>query len=287
MTRKILTLGGLCAALLLTGCGSDSSSDGGGAGGPGAPGNPGTSVPPPTTTAPAGVQGAWRGNINSPTPSSRLLEAIVLDDGTLWMAYSTTTDPTQTDALINAAGIIKGQGTPDEAAGTLTITNARQLSMEDNKRTGVDIAASFVTGSTLNGTITRDIGPVTTLLPSPADFTSLYRNSYNNNLTLTHLAGTYQGSVTTGTGKRSATLTLDDKGALTGIDNRSCTVTGTATPRSRGNVFDLALTWGTEGGCGLDAGGALAGVVSLDANRAGAMAADPDLKKAFVFVGFR
>ncbi|MES2918363.1 MAG: hypothetical protein V4729_07075 [Pseudomonadota bacterium] len=278
MTRKVLTLGGLCAALLLSGCGSDSSSG---------DGAPGASVPPPTTTAPAGAQGTWRGTINSPTPNSRLLEAIVLDDGTLWMAYSTASDPSQTDALINAAGIIKGQGTPDEAGSILNVSNARQLSMEDNKRAGVDVATSFMTGSSLTGTITRDEGHGTTLLPSPAEFTSLYRTAYNNNLTLAHLAGTYQGSVTSGTGKRSATLTLDAEGGLTGNDNRGCSVTGSATPRSRGNVFDLAIAWGSEGGCGADAGTALTGVVSLEANRVGTMASDADMKKAFVFVGFR
>lgn len=278
MTRKVLPLGGLCAALLLSGCGSDSSSGGDA---------PGATVPPPTTTAPSGVQGSWRGQINSPSPASRLLEAIVLDDGTLWMAYSTANDPSQTDALINAAGVIKGQGTPDEAGGVFNVTNARQLSLEDNKRTGVDVTTTFVTGSSFNGSITRDEGPVSTLLPSPAAFTSLYRTAYNNNLTLTHLAGTYQGSVTSGLGKRSASLAITGEGGVTGSDNYGCSLTGTATPRSRGNVFNLSLTWGTEGGCGADAGTALGGVMSLEANRTGIMATDEDMKKAFIFVGFR
>lgn len=279
MTRNVLTLGGLCAALLLPGCGSDSSSGGAAA--------PGASVPPPTTTAPTGAQGTWRGNINSPTPSSRLLESIVLDDGTLWMAYSTANDPAQTDALINAAGIIKGQGTPDEETGVLAITNARQLSLEDNVRTGVDVTASFVTGSSFSGSITRDEGPGTTSLPSPADFSTLYRTAYNNNLTLAHLVGSYQGSLSTTLGKHSATFALDAEGALTGSDNTGCSITGTATPRSRGNVFDLALTFGTEAGCAANAGAAMTGVISLEANRTGMMALDADMKKAFIFVGFR
>lgn len=277
MTRKVLTLGSLCAALLLSGCGSDSGSGSA----------PGATVPPPTTTAPAGVQGSWRGSINSPTPSSRLLEAIVLDDGTLWMAYSTSADASQTDALINAAGIIKGQGTPDEAGGVFAVTNARQISLEDNKRTGVDVTSSFITGSSFNGSITRDEGPVTTQLPSPAEFTTLYRTAYNNNLTLAHLTGSYQGSVTTGTGKRSASLSIDAAGAVTGNDNAGCTLTGKVTPRSRGNVFDLSLTWGSEGGCSSNAGTSLAGVVSLEANRIGVMATDADMKKAIILVGFR
>lgn len=279
MTRNVLTLSGLCAALLLSGCGSDSSSS--------STGSPGASVPPPTTTAPTGAQGTWRGNINSPTPSSRLLETVVLDDGTMWMAYSTANDPTQTDALINAAGLIKGQGTPDETTGAFNVTSARQLSLEDNKRSAVDITSTFVTGSTLSGSITRDPGALTTALPSPASFASLYRTAYNNNLTLAHLAGTFQGSLSTTLGKHSASLTFDQAGALTGSDNTGCSITGTATPRSRGNVFDLNLTFGTEAGCAANAGAELEGIISLEAGRAGAMAMDADMKKAFIFVGNR
>lgn len=279
MTRKVLALSGLCAALLLSGCGSDSSSSSGG--------TPVATLPPPTTTAPAGVQGSWRGNINSPAPGSRLLETIVLDDGTLWMAYSTANDPVQTDALLNAAGLIKGNGAPDESTSTFNVTNARQLSLEDNARTSVSVGASFMTGSTLTGNITRDPGAPATALPSPASFSSLYRTAYNTNLTLAHLAGTYQGSLSTNLGKHSASLTIDQAGAVTGSDNTGCSVTGTATARSRGNVFDIRLTIGSEAGCAGNAGAAQAGVLSLEAGRAGVMAADADMKKAFIFVGNR
>lgn len=280
MTRKVLTLGGLCASLMLSACGSGSSSSSGTT-------SPGTVVTPPTTTAPSGVQGSWRGVINSPTPSARVLETDVLDDGTVWMAYSTANDPAQTDALLNAAGVIKGSGTPDLDTGTFHVTSAREISLEDNTRTSINIDASFVTGSSLSGSITRDAGAPPTALVSPADFSTLYRTAYNNNLTLAHLAGTYQGSVTTNLGKHSAALTLDGAGALTGNDSTGCTITGTATPRSRGNIFDLALAFGTEGGCGGNAGTAFTGILSLEAGRAGVMAMDTDLKKAFLFVGNR
>lgn len=279
MTRNVLITGAFGAVLLLSGCGSDS--DGGGSTGPGA------TTPPPTTTAPAGAQGTWRGNINSPAPGARLLETIVLDDGSLWMAYSTANDPTQTDALLNAAGLIRGSGTPDEAAGTFTVTEARQLSLEDNKRVGVNVDATFVTGSSLGGSIIRDPGPGSTSLPTPAAFSTLYRTAYNNNLTLQHLAATYQGSLTTTLGKSSASTTIDASGAITGNSNSGCTWTGTATPRSRGNVFDVSLTFGTEAGCAGNAGVALTGVVSLEASRAGLLATNADMTRAFIFVGGR
>lgn len=279
MTRNVLTIGGFAAVLLLSGCGSDSTSST-------APG-PGSTTPPPTTTPAEGVQGAWRGSINTPTPSARLLETIVLDDGSLWMAYSTANDPTQTDALLNAAGLIKGSGTPDLVANTFNVTTAKELSIEDGQRVGVDVNMSFVTGSSLTGTITRDAGPGTSALPSPADFSSLYRTAYNNNYTLQHLAGTYQGSLTTGLGKHSASITIDSAGAITGSESTGCTVTGTATARTRGNVFNVALTWGNEPGCGANAANALDGVVSLESGRIGMMATDSDVKKAFIFVGNR
>lgn len=278
MTRNVLILSGLCAALQLAGCGSGSSSS---------DSTPGASVPPPTTTAPTGVQGSWRGNINSPTPNSRLLETIVLDDGTLWMAYSTANDPVQTDALLNAAGLIKGSGTPDEAAGAFNVSSARQLSLEDGTRAAISVSSTYVTGSTLSGSITRDPGAPATALPSPASFSSLYRTAYNNNLTLAHLTGTYQGSLSTTLGKHSASLTVDAAGAVTGSDNTGCSITGTATARSRGNVFNISLTFGSEAGCAANAGVSQQGVLSLESGRAGIMAADTDMKKAFIFVGNR
>jgi hypothetical protein len=272
MTRNVLALSGLCAALLLSGCGSDSTILGG-------------ATTPPISTSPAeGAEGTWRGNINSPTPNARLMEAFVLGDGDFWMVYANANDPAQTDALLNAAGIVHGTAVPNDD-GTLSISNARHISIEDGKRNTVNITGSFVTGSTLGGTLTQTPALPTSKLPSPADFSSLYRTAYNNNLTLAHLAGSYTGSLTSNAGKNSATLTIGGDGAIAGSDNNGCTFTGTASVRDRGNVFDVDLTMGAEAGCAALTNLAMGGVVSLETNRIGLIALDADEKQSFILVG--
>ncbi|MCD6060433.1 MAG: uncharacterized protein K0S16_744 [Moraxellaceae bacterium] len=274
MTRNVLTLSGLCAALLLAGCGSDSSILGG------------SSTPPITVTPAEGAEGVWRGNINTPVANARLMEAMILGDGDFWMVYSNSNDPTQTDALLAATGIVSGTATPNDN-GTYTVTSARHISLEDSRRNSVGVSGTFSTGSTLTGTITQSPAVPGSSLPSPADFTALYRTAYNNNLTLAHLAGTYNGSMTTNAGKNSSSITIDGAGAITGSDNTGCTFTGTATTRERGNVFDVTLAVGNHTGCGAAANKSMAGVISLETNRAGLLALDGEQKQAFIFSGVK
>lgn len=276
MTRNALIIGGLgAAALLLSGCGSDSSSTASGA-----------STPPITTTPAEGAEGTWRGNINTPVANSRLMEAFILGDGEFWMAYSTANDPTQTDALINAAGILHGTASP-KADGSFSIGNARHISLEDGNRNSVGIAGNYVTGSSLTGTLTQSPALPGSSLPATAEFASLYRTAYNNNLTLAHLAGPYTGSLTTNFGKNSSTITFDSVGVITGSDNSGCTFQGQAATRDRGNVFDIDITVGSEAGCGANAGKAMSGVLSLESSRAGMLALDTEQKLSFIFVGTR
>lgn len=272
MTRNVFALGGLCAALLLAGCGSDSSIASG------------SSTPPITTSPAEGAEGTWRGNINTPAANARLAEIFVLGDGDFWMAYSTANDPTQTDALINAAGVMHGTAVPNDD-GTFTVTNARHISIEDNKRNTASITGNFVTGSSLGGTLTQTPAVPTAKLPSPAEFSSLYRTAYNNNLTLAHLAGSYSGSLTTNTGKSSSTLTIAGDGAISGSNNSGCTFTGTAAVRDRGNVFDVNLTMGAEAACAAIANMEMDGVLNLETNRIGVLALDGEQKQTFILVG--
>lgn len=275
MTRNVLTLGGLTVALLLAGCNGSSSSSSD---------NPGSTLPPITTTPPADAQGIWQGSIDTPTAGARQMETIVLSDGSLWMVYSNTNDPASTDPLLNAAGVIQGSGTPNED-GTYTVANGRLVSLEDGSKADAAIAATYLTGSSFNGNITQSGG--TTSLPSPATFTGLYKMEYNNNLTLAHLAGNYPGSLTTNLGKHSATLTVDSSGAISGSDSTGCSISGQASQRDRGPVFDVSLTFGSEAGCGANAAVSMNGIFSLETNRAGIIALDDGRAKTFVFVGNR
>lgn len=276
MTRNVLTYGGLGAALLLTGmlsgCGSDSSIDGS------APGA--VDKPPITTTPPSGSEGSWQGTINTPTANARAMEAVILEDGTFWMAYADNAGE-----ILNAAGLLQAKGTTG-TDGTFTFTNGTLISLENaNARSRVALDSTYVTGSRLDGTMTQTLATGPIALPTPASFTTLYQLAYNNNLTLAHLAASYSGSLTTNAGKQGATIAIGSDGAVTGNTGGACPITGTATARSRSNVFNLSVTFGTDATCGSNANLSMDGVVSLENGRIAALAMNTDRTHSFVFIG--
>lgn len=277
MTRNVLTLSGLSAAILmsgvLSGCGSDSSDSG-------SPTAPGGSVPPITTTPPSGSEGSWQGTINNTDGSTRATEAVLLDDGTFWMAYADGAGE-----ILNAAGLIRAKGTTGDD-GSFDFSNGTLISLENaNARSRVALDGTYVTGSKLDGTLTQTLatGPIN--LPSPANFTTVYQLAYNNNLTLAHLAGSYDGSLTTNTGKQGANLKIGEDGAITGSTNSGCTMTGTATQRARSNVFDLSVTFGGDAACGTNANLDVDGVISQENRRVAGLAMDAAGTQSFVFIG--
>lgn len=278
MTRNALTLGGLGAALLmsglLSGCGSDSN-DGGVGAGPG-----GANTPPITTTPPSGSEGSWQGTLNNTDGSTRATEAVILDDGTFWMAYADGAGE-----ILNAAGLIQGKGTTG-SDGSFDFSNGTLISIEDaNARSRVTLDGTYTTGSKFDGSLTQAMstGPIS--LQSPVNFTTLYQLAYNNNLTLAHLQGDYAGSLTTNIGKLGANMKIAESGDITGSTNSGCTMTGTATQRARSNVFTLAVTFGSEAACGTIAGISVAGVVSQENRRIAALAMDEGRTQSFVFIG--
>jgi hypothetical protein len=279
MTRKVLTLGAFSVALLLAGCGSDSDSIGGSL--TPTPGQ-GQNLPPITTSPPSGFEGSWQGTINTPLASSRAMEAVILDDGTFWMAYAK-----DAGEILHAAGIIQGKGSGNN--GNFTLTGGTLISLEDNNsRAGIAVSADYVTGSSLNGTVTQIAPNGSISLPSPASFTTLYQLAYNNNLKLVHLAGNYPGQLTTNVGKRGGHLNIRESGEITGgTAGGDCTLTGTAAERTRSNVFNFSITFGSEAACGANAGLTMSGVLSQETNRIAALAMDSGKTHSFVFVGHK
>lgn len=269
MTRNVLMISGLSAALLLAGCGSDSSS-----------GGSGQNTPPITTTPAEGAQGSWQGTITDGSGlNNRQTEITTLSDGSFWMVYAQPTDTT----LLNAAGIVHGTATVSEN-GSLTVNNATQLSLDGtNTKSAVGISADYVTGSSLDGTI---VGPAGSPLAGVNTFSTLYQMAYNNNLTLAHLQGKYTGALSSNTGKQNISMTIAADGAITGTTNDGCSITGQATQRERSNVFNLTVTYGNESGCGTNLIGlTLNGIVSQELDRIAATAMDDAKANGFVFIG--
>lgn len=151
--------------------------------------------------------GFWDG-----TTSSGLDAAVaVFPDGTAWAAYVGTA------TLGFVVGNINGAGT-DFNLTSRTITKGT-------------ISTTATTKAQLSTRISAGNQAVT--------FSGSYDASFEQTPSLTALAGTFKGA-----GPSSGTtVTVAANGAVTGND-AGCIFTGTATPRTDGNAFNLSITFG-------------------------------------------
>lgn len=261
MTRTVLILGSLGAALLLAACNDDDA--------------PFAGTGTPVTPAASAATGSWQGSIDTPLANSRTARAVVLADGSFWMTYSQV-------GAATTAGIIRGTGSSDGSV--FSVDNATLISLEDGSRSVADITANFVGRSSLNGTITQE---GTTALPSPATFSSLYRSAFDQTLTLADLAGIYEGVITTGLGEESASFAIDASGALAGGSASGCSVNGQATAQPSGNVFNINASFGSEDACGANRAVSVVGILSLEVDTLTALALNDGSTNSFIFTGTR
>ena len=213
-TAKLLgTLGTLgtaaLAGLFLASCG------GGGGSGSSAP------TPPPASAA----EGLWVGTTNS----NRAVTGLVLDDGSDYVLYSV-----QGNASI-IAGVIQGNGTA--TGGSFSSSNGRDFNLEGLGVLAATVSASYNARQTLNGSVSYSVG-------APTTFTSTFNTNYDVTPTLAAVAGTYSGQVAFSLGVENATVAVSGAGALSGAGASGCAVSGSVTPRSRGNAYNLTLTFG-------------------------------------------
>lgn len=266
MTRKVLTLGGACAALLLSGCGSSGSGT--------APATPVVTPPP----AAAASDGNWSGSVDTPLAGSRGLRAVFLSDGSFWMTYTR-------EGSGSIAGIVQGQGHTTD--GAFSASDATLLSLEDNLTTRVDLNASAVAQSSLGGTLLLAADAPVVTLPNPAAFSAVYDLSSRQTLTLADLAGNYTGVITNAAGTTSASVAVDTSGHFSGSNSDGCSLSGDASAPASGNVFNIALRFGDEAACAANSGVEANGVISLEANQITALALDSTRSNSFIFNGSR
>lgn len=195
-------------ALALTACGGDDDSSA-------AP------VTTPTETA----EGLWLGT----TDTNRAITGLVLDDGTYYVLYSQVGNPSA------IGGVVQGHSTSNN--GSFTSTDARDFNMEGQGVLVATVSGSYMVRQWLNGTVMYTSGGATA-------FASTYDSQYDLPPSLAALAGTYTGQVVLSQGVENAVVTVSDSGAVTGIGQSGCTLTGNAAPRSNGNVFNISITFG-------------------------------------------
>lgn len=199
----------LVSILLVASC------SGGGGGGGSLP------APVPVTSA----EGLYLGT----TSNNRTMTGLVLDDGTFYVFYSQVGNPSV------ISGAVQGNGVSNN--GSFSSTNVRDFSLEGLGVLTATVSASYASRQTLNGVITYSSG-------NAISFASTFDAAYDTVPLLSTLAGTYSGEVAFSQGVESASATVSTAGVLSGVGASGCTVTGSVAPRSRGNVFNLSLTFG-------------------------------------------
>ena len=198
------------AGLFLASCGG--GGDGGGSTPP---------APPPASAA----EGLWIGSTNT----NRAVTGLVLDNGDYYVLYAVAGNP----SII--AGVIQGTGTA--TGGSFSSSNARDFNLEGLGVLAATVSASYNARQNLNGTVTYGSNGATT-------FTSTFSTNYDVTPTLAAVAGTYSGKVAFSLGVENATVSVSGAGALSGTGASGCRVSGTVAPRSRGNAYNLTLSFG-------------------------------------------
>jgi hypothetical protein len=186
-------------------------------------GGGGDSDPPPVAATSA--EGLYSGT----TTSGRAVTGLVLDDGTYYVLYS----PVGSSTAI--AGVVQGTGTSN--AGTFSSGNARDFNLEGLGVLAGTVSASYVAKQSFNGTVSYSAGGTTS-------FSSTYDANYEAVPSLAALAGTFAGQVASSAGNENATVTISSAGAISGSGASGCAVSGSVSPRTRGNAFNVSLTFG-------------------------------------------
>ncbi len=186
-----------------------------------------TPTPSPTPLPAAAAEGFWTGT----TDTNRTIAGVVLDDGVYWVLYSGIGDPSV------VAGLIQGDSTSQH--GVFTSSNAMDFNLEGQPIRQAAVSGSYVMKQSLNGTIVYQIGGQST-------FSTTYDSDYELTPDMNAVAGTYTGSVTA---NESVTVVLTSNGGISGSSSTGCTFTGTFSPRTHGNVFNIAVTFGGQAAC--------------------------------------
>jgi hypothetical protein len=228
-----------------------------------------TSAAPPAPLPAASAEGFWSGT----TDTNRTITGVVLDDGVYWILYSAVGDPS------TVAGLI--QGDSNSQNGVFASSNARDFRLEGQGILNATINGSFAIKQILNGTIVYQIGGQST-------FTTTYNNEYELIPDMSAAAGTYTGPITA-----TETVTVDvlPNGAISGhsaIGSGTivCTFTGSFSPRARGNVFDITVTFDGQAGC-RNGANTVNGIATYDAGSRTLYSAalNDDRTNGFIFIG--
>lgn len=223
---------------------------------------------PASPVAATTAEGLYTGT----TTTGRTVTGLVLDDGTYYVLY------TQVGNSTVIAGVVQGTGTSN--AGTFSSTNARDFNLEGLGVLSATVSANYVAKQSLSGAVSYSAGGTTT-------FSSTYDPSYEAVPSLAALAGSFSGQVASSAGTENATVEVSTAGAISGSGASGCAVSGSVSPRARGNAFNVSLTFG--GAPCLFANQTLSGIAYFNSAAKRLYAAAPNASRSdgVLFVGVK
>lgn len=244
---------GVLSLLLLVGL--SACSDGGGD----------VPTPAPTSLPATSAEGFWAGTTNT----NRTVTGLVLDNGTYWVLYSVENDP------LTVAGLIQGDSTSQN--GAITSSNTKDFNFETGKILDATITGNYTMKQSLNGTLVYSIGGPNT------SFTTTYDSDYDLVPDMNTVAGTYGGPVTA---TENVTVQVSSTGNLSGNSTTGCTFTGSFSPRTHGNVFNVIVIFADDPACS-NRNDTVNGVGTYDADTKTLYSAalNGDRTNGFIFVG--
>ncbi|MGE3152152.1 MAG: DUF5050 domain-containing protein [Nitrospiraceae bacterium] len=228
-------------------------------------GDQGTSSPPASTVT---AEGLWIGN----TTTARTVRGIVLDNGSFWVLYSAPNN-----SSIIAGGV---QGSSTSSNGVFSSADARDFNLEGAGINNATIAGNYVARQSLSGTISYPS------LNQTVAFSGVYDAAYDLTPSLATIAGSYSGTAAVvGSIGEATTVTISQAGGISGLGSSGCTFTGTVTPRAKGNVYDLSVTFG--GGVCSNGNSTVTGIGYFDAgsNQLYSATVNSTRTNGFIYVG--
>ena len=180
-----------------------------------------SSLPQLTATS---AEGRWTGT----TSTGRAIAGLVLEDGSYWLFYSAKDDPTV------LAGLVQGIGTSH--SGSFGSSNTRDLNLEGAGIRAATIRGSYVPNKSFLGTIAYFNGEAESFTSTSNAVSELAPN-------LNLVAGTYAGLRAD---HHTVIVTVDAAGTLSGHSTDGCTVAGTLSPRAKGSMFKISMTFGSD-----------------------------------------
>jgi hypothetical protein len=172
------------------------------------------------------AEGLWTGS----TSTSRSVTAIVLDNGTYWVLYSVPF----VSAVI--AGFV--QGTGGSLNGSFSSSDGIDFNFAGQSINNATVSANYVAKQSFNGSVSYpNLNPSFT-------FTSPYNADYDQTPSLAAIAGTYTGIASVAGSNELTAIAVSTLGVVVGTGTGGCRFLGTAVPRAKGNLYDLAVVFG-------------------------------------------